>query len=153
MSVKITIGCALAALLVLLMSGSRLSGQDAQAKQPQPTKKVLKTVPINYTRPDSGPEMFKSYCAACHGADGTGNGPAVVFLKTPPPNLRTMAQRNSGNFPADHVVSLLNFKSASHAHGTLEMPTWGPLFRSLDTNMANVRVHNLTNFIESIQEK
>jgi len=100
--------------------------------------------------------MFKEYCAACHGADGRGNGPAVTFLKTPPPDLRTMAQRNSGKYPAIKVVKMLNFGPGTQAHGTLDMPTWGPLFRTLDpehSGVADLRVHNLQGFIESIQEK
>ena len=99
--------------------------------------------------------MFKDYCASCHGVAGAGDGPAVVFLKTPPPDLRAMAQRNKGKYPAAKVVSMLHFGPGSDAHGALDMPTWGPLFRSLDPNsrIAELRVHNLTEFIESIQEK
>jgi mono/diheme cytochrome c family protein len=156
MPVRITIGCALAALLLFLMSGPRLSGQGPQETQP-PTTKVLKPVPIKYTKPSSGPQMFKEYCASCHGGDGRGNGPAVVFLKTPPPDLRTMTQRNNGKYPAEKVVSMLNFGPGSKAHGALDMPTWGPLFRSLDSSandrFADLRVYNLTGFIESIQEQ
>ena len=101
--------------------------------------------------------MFKDYCASCHGVDGKGNGPAVVFLKTAPPDLCTMAKRNSGKYPALKVVSMLKFGPGSQAHGALDMPTWGPLFRALDSEsrapVADLRVHNLTGFIETIQEK
>lgn len=65
MPVRITIGCALAALLLFLISGPRLSGQGQKGTQP-PTTKVLKTVPIKYTQPSSGAWMFKEYCASCH---------------------------------------------------------------------------------------
>jgi mono/diheme cytochrome c family protein len=94
--------------------------------------------------------MFKDYCAACHGVDGKGNGPAVAFLKTSPPNLRMMAQRNNGKYRDAHVLSMLNF-----GHGDIDMPTWGPMFRSLehDRNLADLRVHNLAEFIKSIQDK
>jgi mono/diheme cytochrome c family protein len=124
MPVRITIGCALAALLFFLISGPRLSGQGQEGTQPSTTKN-LKKVPINYSRPDSGPQMFKDYCASCHGEDGRGNGPAIVFLKSPPPDLRTMTQRN-GKYPAEKVGSMLNFGPGSRAHGALDMPTWGP---------------------------
>ena len=99
--------------------------------------------------------MFKEYCASCHGADGRGNGPAVEFLKTPPPDLRIMAQRNHGKYPSLHVRAILTFGPGTHAHGALDMPTWGPLLRSLDSNQrfAELRIYNLTGFIESIQEK
>jgi mono/diheme cytochrome c family protein len=32
-------------------------------------------------------EMFKTYCAACHGLEGKGNGPAAPALKKEPANL------------------------------------------------------------------
>ena len=156
MSVRVPIACTAGALLLLMMTGLRLSGQAPQEPKP-PTTKSLKTVTIPYTHPDSGAQMFKDYCASCHGVDGRGSGSAVVFLKTPPPDLRTMAQRNNGKYPAAKVVSMLHFGPGSAAHGALDMPTWGPLFRSLESvprsNVADLRVHNLTGFIESIQEK
>ena len=130
MPVKMTIGCAGAALLLLMMSGPRLSGQGPQETQP-PTTKSLTIVPITYTQPNSGAQMFKSYCASCHGVEGRGDGPAVVFLKAPPPSLRTMAQRNNGEYPATKVVTMLKFGPGSQAHGAVDMPTWGaalPLF-------------------------
>src|SRR5215475_4331074 len=155
MPVKLTIGCVLAAVLLLITSGARLSGQDPPQGTQPPTTKSLKVVPVTYTQPDSGAQMFKDYCASCHGTAGKGDGPAVVFLKTPPPDLRTMAQRNKGKYPAMKVVSMLRFGPGSDAHGALDMPTWGPLFRSLDANprIVELRVHNLMRFIESIQEK
>ena len=99
--------------------------------------------------------MFKEYCASCHGLGGRGDGPAVMFLKAPPPDLRTMAQRNKGKYPALDVKAILTFGPGSHAHGALDMPTWGPLFRSIDhpEEATDLRIHNLTKFIESIQQK
>ena len=146
--------CAVIAPL-LTMSGPRLRGQSPQATQP-PTKKSLKIVGVEHSRADSGAQMFKDYCAACHGADGRGDGPAVVFLKTPPPNLRMMAQRNHGKYPALLVNVILTLgPDSTQAHGVLDMPTWGPLFRSLDGSreeMVFERIYNLGKFIESIQE-
>ena len=157
MPVKLTIGCAVAALLLLITSGPRLSGLGPQQGTQPPTTKSLKVIPIKYTEPYSGAQMFKEYCASCHGVTGKGDGPAVVFLKAPPPDLRTMAQRNNGKYPAAQVVSMLTFGPGSQAHGDLDMPTWGPMFRSLNpqshAQVAELRVRNLTGFIESIQEK
>jgi DMSO reductase family type II enzyme heme b subunit len=36
----------------------------------------------------SGPRLFTQYCAACHGENGDGNGPAARFLYPKPRNLR-----------------------------------------------------------------
>jgi Cytochrome c len=149
------LSCALTALL-LTTSGPRLSGQSPQETQP-PTKKSLQIVPLQKSQPTSGAQMFKDYCASCHGVDGRGNGPAVVFLKTPPADLRMIAQRNNGKFPATHVRSeILSFGPGTHAHGDLDMPIWGPLFRSRPdehTGYDFLRIANLTDFIKSIQDK
>ncbi len=36
---------------------------------------------------DRGAEVFTNFCTACHGADGTGNGPVVKKGFPPPPSL------------------------------------------------------------------
>ncbi len=46
----------------------------------------------------SGQEMYKQFCAACHGADGKGDGPAASNLKTRPSDLTTLAKRHEGSF-------------------------------------------------------
>jgi mono/diheme cytochrome c family protein len=45
---------------------------------------TIKHVPLTPTSPVSGKEMFATYCAVCHGADGKGGGPAAAALKTQP---------------------------------------------------------------------
>jgi hypothetical protein len=41
------------------------------------------------------------------------------------------------------------------AHGSSDMPVWGPIFRSLDPNdrMNRVRIANIVTYLESIQGK
>jgi len=36
------------------------------------------TIPVDKTTPTDGKQMFSSYCAPCHGADGKGHGPAAA---------------------------------------------------------------------------
>jgi mono/diheme cytochrome c family protein len=36
-------------------------------------------------------ENYDRYCKSCHGADGTGKGPASAILKTPPGNFADCA--------------------------------------------------------------
>jgi len=59
------------------------------------------------TSPTSAKEMFKAYCATCHGDSAKGNGPAAPALKIPPPDLTTLAKKNGGKFPADRVSTIL----------------------------------------------
>ncbi len=140
--------------LLFLLVGifSVVQGRSASTGQQE---KGLKKVAISYTAPTSGAEMYKSYCAACHGTEGKGDGPAVEFLKTPPPDLRMLAQHNQGKYPADHVATTLRLGTPSRAHGTSDMPLWGELFRTVDVNqnLGDLRVKNLTRFIESLQLK
>ena len=117
-------------------------------------------LPIDDTLPPTyvptGREMFKEYCAACHGADGKGQGPLAAELKTPPPDLTMLAKRNMGKFPYARVRSVLKFGPGPSAHGSSDMPTWGPIFRFNDKQNERVvqqRIKNLCDFLASIQER
>lgn len=114
----------------------------------------LNTVPIKYTSSASGREMYISYCAACHGSEGKGNGPAAKSLVVAPTNLSSLARMNGGKFPADHVISVLRFGSSMPAHGSVGMPTWGPLFNTLQgstTSTEEQRISNVTRYLETMQ--
>jgi mono/diheme cytochrome c family protein len=104
----------------------------------------------------SGAEMYASYCAACHGKNGKGNGPAAQALKVPPPDLTTLTRRNGGKFPGIVVAHAIAGEANLTAHGSKDMPVWGPVFRSLsgdDRAVAQLRVANLTKYVESLQAK
>jgi mono/diheme cytochrome c family protein len=103
-----------------------------------------------------GRQMFKEYCAACHGLDGKGRGPVAASLRKPPPDLTTLAKRHGGSFPEEYVTQLLHFGPGFLSHGSSEMPVWGPIFRDFENyNEAAVRkrIQNLCDYLESIQEK
>jgi mono/diheme cytochrome c family protein len=104
----------------------------------------------------SGKTMYKQYCAACHGADGKGRGPASPSLNTRLPDLTTLAKRHDGKFPRDYVASVLRFGPGFSAHGSSEMPVWGPIFQYIDNydeNAVRQRIKNLCDYLESMQEK
>ena len=119
-------------------------------------KKEIKHVPIKPTSAASGAEMYKSYCAVCHGTDGKGSGPAAEALKVPPTDLTVLAQKNGGKYPAMRVAAVIRGEETLAAHGTKEMPIWGHLFWSMSGgHEAEVqqRVANLNKHIESLQKK
>jgi len=124
-------------------SGTLLLGQQ----------KTLEKAPITPSNPASGQQMYKDYCAACHGANGKGDGPAAELLKTPPADLTTMAKHNNGKFPADHFEAVLRFGVGGHAHGTIDMPIWGPLFSAQNKDLVQMRITNLESYVASIQQK
>ena len=134
--------------LLLLLSGAVL-GLQAQVK----TTKKLQHAPIPYSDPVSGTQMYKDYCASCHGMSGKGDGPAVEFLKEAPPDLRTLARRHNGKYPARDVAGTLLFGTKSHAHGTVDMPLWGDLFTLQNAHVAHLRVRNIAAHIESLQQR
>jgi mono/diheme cytochrome c family protein len=146
-----SMGLVLAGIL-LAGSATILVGWGAEASR-EPQQKTMEKAPITHSNPASGQQMYKDYCAACHGASGKGDGPAVGFLKAPLPDLTTMAKRNDGKFPAEHFIAVLRFGTEGHPHGTSDMPIWGPLFRTQNKDVTELRISNLTSYVESIQQK
>jgi len=126
------------------------SGAFAQSKP------KIKRVDAPYTSPVSGVEMFRAYCAACHGADGTGNGPAATALNKEPANLTQLSAKNGGKFPALRVAQFIQGDDEGNrvaAHGTRDMPMWGMIFNNMGgTTGVQFRLRNLTDYIESLQK-
>ena len=123
--------------------------------QNQPSKEI-KHVPVKQTSAASGVEMYKSYCAVCHGTTGTGDGPAASALKVPPTDLTSLAAKNGGKYPSLKVSAIIRGEQALPAHGSKDMPIWGNLFWSMSGgHEAEVqqRVSNLNKYLETLQKK
>jgi mono/diheme cytochrome c family protein len=104
----------------------------------------------------SGKQSYLEYCAACHGADGRGMGPAASALKTPPADLTTLTKRHEGKFPDDYVATIVRFGSPIPAHGSSDMPVWGPVFGLRDNGSelaVRRRIKNLCAYLATLQEK
>jgi mono/diheme cytochrome c family protein len=129
----------------------------AMAQQSAPEQeKVIKHIPVKQTSAASGQEMFNSYCAVCHGVDGKGAGPAASALKVAPTDLSGLTAKNGGKYPSLHVSSVLRGEAETPAHGSKDMPGWGPLFRHLSQGHdaeVQQRIANLNQYVESIQKK
>jgi cytochrome c len=120
----------------------------------QTTEKV--TIPVQRTAATDGKQMFTNYCAPCHGADGRGHGPAAAALKAQPSDLTAMQRGNHGRFPDTRVVTVLKFGSDMPAHGSAEMPVWGPILGKMNqTNPQDkeLRISNLSRYLQSLQTK
>jgi mono/diheme cytochrome c family protein len=103
-----------------------------------------------------GAKLFRYHCAACHGTDGRGHGPAAVALKHPVPDLTLISQRSGGKFPYKQVRGIIEGKEPGlAAHGDREMPIWGPVFHEVesDQDWGEVRLDAITKHTESIQHK
>jgi mono/diheme cytochrome c family protein len=126
----------------------------AQDKTDQ--KAAVKQTTIKQTSPASGKEMYTQYCAPCHGLDAKGKGPAAGAMKTAPTDLTQLAKTHGGKYPADSVASVLKFGNGPGAHGSADMPVWGPLLQSLDKyhdTAVQQRIANIVSYIESLQAK
>ena len=143
----------MSAFAVLIVFTCAAAAQDQSQDQ---TKTTIQHVTVKPTSPASGKEMYTSYCAVCHGTDGKGGGPAASALKASPADLTVLSKNNGGKFPAMKVSSILRGTSDLPAHGSKEMPVWGPLFRSVSAgheSEVQQRVANLTQYVESLQAK
>jgi len=142
-------------LAVLLVAGFAILVTPARAQdEPSPGPEVKK-VPVHQNNMVQGALLYRYYCATCHGMAGKGNGPAAPALKTMPPDLTVMAKNNDGKFPALKVLHILENGTDLAAHGSKDMPIWGPLFRSMgpDRSLGHLRQANLNDYLKSIQEK
>jgi mono/diheme cytochrome c family protein len=115
---------------------------------------VDETLPPNYVL--SGKLMYQQHCATCHGLDAKGTGPLASLLKTPPSDLTLLARRHGGKFPTEYVSGVLEFGPGPTAHGSSDMPAWGPIFRYYDKQNERAvqqRIRNLCNYLTSLQEQ
>jgi mono/diheme cytochrome c family protein len=103
----------------------------------------------------TGAELYSQYCAACHGNDLKGTGPAPEPYKAPP-DLTILARHNGGKFPEAHVLDILRNGVVIPAHGLADMPAWGTDSRLMDiSNPSQVseRITELVKYIMSRQVK
>ena len=105
----------------------------------------------------SGSDLFKSYCAACHGTSAHGDGPVAANMKKPPPDLTRFAARNGGTFPSALVAQIIDGRQPVAGHGGPDMPVWGEAFKAsrLGSSEESVqaRIQALVEYLEWIQER
>jgi mono/diheme cytochrome c family protein len=104
-------------------------------------------------RSTQGADLFRAYCASCHGTNAQGHGPAAAALRATVPDLTLIARRNGGEFPVERVRRIITGDHVLASHGSREMPVWGPIFHQVeaDIDRGNVRMENLIKYLESIQ--
>jgi mono/diheme cytochrome c family protein len=119
----------------------------AQADKPAPTIKREAAKP---TSSSDGAQMFASYCAACHGKTGKGDGPAAAALKVRPADLTQLKKNHGGTYSTKDFEEKINGMAMSSAHGTTDMPVWGPIFREI-AGSPQLRVFNLKQYIDAMQ--
>lgn len=105
--------------------------------------------------PLSGPQLFATFCATCHGINGRGDGPVGGQLTREPPDLTQFQARNRGVFPAARLRRIIDGREIA-AHGNRTMPVWGDVFRQSvngGVDAPRARIEALVEFLRSIQER
>ena len=135
-------------LLGGLIAAVNVSADDTSRKQQAPPRGPL-------IHSLEGADLYKAYCASCHGSNAKGHGPVSPVLITQAPDLTTIAKRNGGVFPSQRVRKIIAGVEIIIAHGTREMPIWGPIFHQVeeDRDYGEVRLQKLTDYLRSLQGK
>jgi mono/diheme cytochrome c family protein len=131
---------------VFLLSGAAVSAQTMPAAGKQYERLIYSV---------KGPDLYRAHCSPCHGLNGKGGGPVAPALKTKPADLTVLAKNNGGTFPAERIRKFISGDEVLAAHGSREMPIWGPIFHQIeeDQDFGNVRLQNLIQYLKTIQQK
>jgi mono/diheme cytochrome c family protein len=105
---------------------------------------------------ENGSQLFRSYCASCHGAGGKGDGPLAANLRVAPSDLTRLAKRNHGKFDADKVRQAVDGRGPKEIHGGSDMPVWGDAFKRAGEGYSEAKVKEridaLVDHLSSLQE-
>lgn len=110
---------------------------------------------------DPGRGDFMNYCAACHGVEGKGDGTVAEFLTISAADLTQMSLKNSGMFPRQRAIEVIDGRAQVSVHGERDMPVWGDWFKfEADSDGAGAktekvvreRITALVDYLESIQQ-
>jgi mono/diheme cytochrome c family protein len=103
----------------------------------------------------AGRTLFLQHCASCHGVDAKGHGRVAEAMKTPPPDLTNLVDKD-GHFASDRVRTSIDGTQAATAHGSREMPVWGRVLAESGPRRgegaAATSVYALTEYLRSIQD-
>lgn len=132
-------------IVCAMLGGTGIAAQSKSAAGDQNLPPLIRSL--------NGADLFRAYCASCHGLDAKGDGPAAAALKSKPADLTVLAKKNGGVFPGPRVRKVIMGDDVIASHGSREMPIWGPIFHQIeeDVDRGNVRLENLVKYLESVQ--
>ena len=109
----------------------------------------------DYQQSTPGAEVFRTYCASCHGTSARGDGPLASSMTRKPANLVEISKRNGGLFPTELVFKTIDGRQKVRGHGGPDMPVWGDAFEKSreagDQERVKAVIQSLVDYIESIQ--
>jgi mono/diheme cytochrome c family protein len=109
---------------------------------------------------DRAKAEYINYCASCHGADGTGNGPMSEALKGEPADLTMLSTNNNGHFPFLKLRKTIDGSvdtGSLRSHSSREMPVWGDAFRRQSTSDTKwmdtqAKIMSIVDYLSTIQK-
>jgi mono/diheme cytochrome c family protein len=107
----------------------------------------------------TGPQLYKRFCASCHGPTAHGDGGAAASFKIMVPDLTRIAKRHGGEFPEDQVRKIIDGRTVIPPHGSREMPVWGYEFYSQNAGLpdagprTDALIARLTEYLKSLQRE
>ncbi|MGA7554508.1 MAG: cytochrome c [Candidatus Acidiferrales bacterium] len=149
MKIRSVLWCLFVALSGAVVAGTAANTlADSQPAQQSPTSEK----PRALIRSVEGADLYREYCASCHGKNGKGDGP-VARSKGHGARLDGDREEEWGKFPTARVRRIIEGEGMIASHGTREMPVWGPIFSQVeaDVDREPVRIENLLKYLESIQ--
>ena len=122
-----------------------------------PALAIAQTSPHAPKQVSTGGELYRTYCAVCHGTAARGDGQLASAMVRKPPDLTEIAKRNGGEFPPELVFRTIDGKRPVRGHGGPDMPVWGDAFarsrHGVDPEEVKRMIQALVDFLESIQAR
>lgn len=138
---------AAAILLAGLLAPVAALPAAAQGNQPPAEERMTPT----------GPDVFRTHCATCHGSTARGDGVLASSMRRKPADLTGLASRNGGQYPSEMVYRTIDGRQPVRGHGGPDMPVWGDIFLKSryggDEAAVKELVTQLVKFLESIQAR
>lgn len=111
----------------------------------------------------SAAEDYATYCSACHGPQGKGNGDLAGEFNPRPADLTTLSKRNGGTFPTTKVMAQIWGYKGKKGQGV--MPDFGELMDADNVTLVlydggdgietptPIRLVQLAEYLKTIQVK
>jgi mono/diheme cytochrome c family protein len=105
----------------------------------------------------SGEDLYRRFCASCHGLQGRGDGPVAASFRVEVPDLTRTAERGRAAGSRDRIVRIIDGRYIIGAHGTRLMPVWGEDLARLEIGnpdaerSAQVIIGRLADYVSGLQ--
>ena len=107
----------------------------------------------------SGEDLYRRFCASCHGTEGRGDGPVAASLRVEVPDLTQIARKMHAADMRDRIVRIIDGRYIIGAHGTRVMPVWGEDLSRLEIGnpdaerSTQVIIGRLADYVSSLQQQ